>query len=123
VSRALDLRKTGGRGLPVGNISPVRDFLHVDDVVRAYRLLVERGRPGEVYNVSSGEGRSIAAMAQVVLQKAGVEAALEEKPELMRAVDIPVLVGSAEKLERETGWRPGHTFDDIVEDLIFAATE
>ena len=40
--------------VPVGNLTPRRDFTDVRDVVRAYRLLVEHGEPGEVYNVCTG---------------------------------------------------------------------
>jgi GDP-4-dehydro-6-deoxy-D-mannose reductase len=108
--------------MPVGNTTPVRDFLHVEDVVRAYRLLVERGTPGQVYNVCSGAGRSVAEIVRLILAKTGVEAVLEEKPELMRGVDIPALVGENARLARDTGWRPARSFDDIIEDLIVAAS-
>jgi len=42
--------------VPVGNLEPIRDFLHVDDVVDAYLALIERGTPGTCYNVASGSG-------------------------------------------------------------------
>ena len=48
--------------MPTGNLAPVRDLLDVRDVVRAYRLLLQRGEPGEAYNVARGEGMSLAEL-------------------------------------------------------------
>ena len=52
--------------MTIGNGDVVRDFLHVSDVVDAYLALLERGVPGEVYNVCSGEGASVRAARRVV---------------------------------------------------------
>ena len=121
VSRALALRASGGGALTLGNSSPVRDFLHVADVAEAYCLLLERGQPGEAYNVCSGEGVSVATLAEAVLQRAGVTADISQDPALVRPVDLPQLVGTADKLRRETGWRPSRSRDDIIDDLLRAA--
>jgi GDP-4-dehydro-6-deoxy-D-mannose reductase len=122
VERSRQLATTGSTELAVGNTTPVRDYLHVEDVVRAYRLLVERGKAGEVYNVCSGAGMSVRKIAERVLQKLGISATLVERPDLMRPVDIPVLIGNNERLMRATGWQPLRSFDDIIEDLIRAAS-
>jgi GDP-4-dehydro-6-deoxy-D-mannose reductase len=121
VTRALALPKRGGQ-LTVGNGDTVRDFLHVEDVVNAYLSLVELGTPGEVYNVSSGEGVSIRALAESVLQRIGVPADISSDPALTRPVDVPVQIGSNAKLRRTTGWTPRRTREDIIDDLIHAAT-
>jgi GDP-4-dehydro-6-deoxy-D-mannose reductase len=121
VARALALPKSGGR-LTVGNGDTVRDFLHVEDVVNAYLSLVEKGVPGEVYNVCSGEGVSIRALAESVLQRIGVPADISSDPALTRPVDVPVQIGSNAKLRRTTGWTPRRTREDIIDDLIHAAT-
>ena len=118
--RALRVRAAGERCLRLGNTAPVRDFSHVADVVRAYVLLVERGTPGEVYNVASGTGVDVATLARRILAHAGVDAKLEVDPALVRAVDVPVLIGDAGKLRATTGWSPEHTLDTIIEDLIRA---
>lgn len=123
VSRALALRDAGGSALPLGNTTPVRDYLHVEDVAEAYCLLAERGRAGEAYNVSSGRGLSVETLAHEVLARAGVAAAIEQDPALVRPVDLPVLVGSARKLQEATGWKPTRTSDDIIDDLIRSATD
>ena len=121
VRRALALPKTGGT-LQIGNGDTVRDFLHVADVVDAYLLLLERGATGEAYNVSSGEGTSVRGLAAAVLHRLDRAADISTDPALARPVDVPVLVGSNRKLRRATDWAPIRTRDDIIDDLIHAAT-
>jgi GDP-4-dehydro-6-deoxy-D-mannose reductase len=122
VRRAMALRKEWNGVLGLGSTSPVRDFLHVADVARAYMLLLDRGTPGEVYNVCSGEGIDIAALARRVLAHVGADARLETDPALVRPVEIPALVGDATKLREATGWSPTRSLDTLIEDLIRAAS-
>ncbi len=121
VARASALPKSGG-SLVIGNPDTVRDFLHVSDVADAYLSLLEKGVVGEAYNVSSGEGVTVRQLATTVLQHLGVHAEITTDPALMRRVDVPVLVGSNSKLRHATGWAPRRTRDDIIDDLIHAAT-
>jgi len=121
VHRALGLPPSGGT-LAIGNGETVRDFLHVADVVDAYLALMELGVAGEVYNVSSGHGTSVRALGELVLQRVGVSAEISSDPTLSRPVDVPVLIGSSSKLRRATGWAPRHTREDIIDDLVHAAT-
>jgi GDP-4-dehydro-6-deoxy-D-mannose reductase len=96
----------------------MRDYVHVDDVVDAYLSLAERGRPGESYNVASGRGVTARQLATDVLHRAGVRADISTDPALVRATDIPTLIGSPAKLARETGWAPRKTHLDIIDDLL-----
>ena len=121
VARALALPRTGGV-LAMGNGETVRDFLHVSDVVEAYLALLELGVAGEAYNVCSGEGVSVRALAESVLQRVGISAEISSDAALSRPVDVPVQIGSNAKLRRATGWTPRHTREDIIDDLIHAAT-
>lgn len=116
VKRVGQLRETGSSVLPLGNMTPVRDFLHVADVVTAYITLCEGADSGEVYNVCSGKGRTVGEIAEAVLKIGGVQAVPKSDPDLVRPVDLPVLVGDNSKL-RATGWEPAFTFDDMVTDL------
>lgn len=122
VSRAAALRGeasgTGPRALRMGNQAPVRDYLHVSDVVAAYIALAERGTPGEAYNVASGVGVSAGDVARRILARLALDAPVESDPALVRAADVPALVGDPTKLRAATGWTPRHTFDDILDDLI-----
>ena len=122
VRRTLALRTGGGTTLRVGNADTIRDYLHVGDVVDAYLALLERGVPGEAYNVCSGEGVAVRDLTARVLERAEVRADIASDPSLQRATDVPALVGSPEKLARATGWRPRRTRDDIIDELLHAAT-
>lgn len=123
VARALALRAApAGTPLSVGNTAPIRDFLHVSDVVAAYISLLHRGVPGEAYNVASGTGLSVQEVVVRVLARVGVAAPIATDPALVRPVDVPALVGNAHKLHNTTGWRATRAFDDIIDDLIHAAT-
>ena len=123
VSRALALRSSpAGSPLSLGNITPIRDFLHVSDVVAAYISLCRRGTPGEAYNVASGTGRSVQAIVEAVLARTGVQAQLAVDPALVRPADVPELVGDPRKLQHATGWRAMRSFEDIIDDLIHATT-
>lgn len=103
--------------LRVGNLEPIRDFSHVKDVVAAYRLLLEAGEPGRAYNVCSGEGRSIRSLLDELLELSGVHARVEVDPARVRPVDLPSLVGDAERLRR-LGWTPRHTVRDALADVL-----
>jgi GDP-4-dehydro-6-deoxy-D-mannose reductase len=100
----------------------VRDFLHVRDVTRAYMALVQTGTPGEVYNVCSGTGWTVSALADRVLAAAGVEAPVVSEPALVRDIDVPWLVGDSTKVRSATGWAPSLSCNDIIDDLLNAAS-
>jgi GDP-4-dehydro-6-deoxy-D-mannose reductase len=121
VSRARGLPSTGG-ALQLGNTTPVRDYLHVADVVAAYAVLLEQGTPGEVYNVSSGTGIAVHDIAERVLKRLRMSAAITSDPALTRPVDVPILIGDNAKLKAATGWAPRYTVDDIIDDLIHGTT-
>jgi GDP-4-dehydro-6-deoxy-D-mannose reductase len=111
-----------GTPMPVGNRSPIRDFLHVSDVVAAYISLCQRGTPGEAYNVASGTGYSVQQILDKVLARTGARVVPTEDPTLVRPVDVPVLIGDPRKLQHATQWRARRSLDDIIEDLLHAAT-
>jgi len=116
--RIVEARRGGSHRVPAGNLSARRDLTDVRDVVRAYRLLVELGRPGDVYNVCSGEAVSIAQLAERMLALAGGGLELVADPELVRPVDVPVLCGSPRKLVESTGWQPQVPLDQSLADVL-----
>jgi GDP-4-dehydro-6-deoxy-D-mannose reductase len=104
--RIVDAGRSGAHALKVGTLTTRRDFTDVRDVVAAYRLLMERGVPGDVYNVCSGRDVAMSEVAAQLLELAGADLTFETDPELVRPVDVPVLRGDAGKLRDATGWQP-----------------
>lgn len=102
--------------LKVGNLSAQRDFVHVDDGAEAYRVLAEKGRPGEVYNLACGQAWSIGDALDMLMKTSGVEARVEQDPERMRPVDLPLLVGDSKRL-RDLGWQPRRNLEQALADL------
>src|SRR5215213_8137319 len=101
--------------LEVGNLESRRDFVHVDDAAAAYRLLVERGAPGTVYNLASGRAVSMREALERLLRISGVEVEVKEGAFPPRPQDIPVLSGDASRL-RALGWKMERTLDDALSD-------
>jgi GDP-4-dehydro-6-deoxy-D-mannose reductase len=110
--------RDGGDRVRVGDLSARRDFTDVRDVVRAYRLLVELGAPGEVYNVCTGRDLAVQELADQMLALATRPMRLEPDPALLRPVEVPVLRGDATKLRAATGWAPSIPIEQTVADLL-----
>ncbi len=104
--RILAALRTGSGVLRTGNLSARRDFTDVRDVVRAYRLLLERGEPGAAYNVCSGRDVSMEEVVSRLMAISGADLRVEPDPELMRPGDVPALRGDASRLEAIAGWSP-----------------
>lgn len=104
--------------LKVGNLSSRRDFTHVEDVVRAYRLIAEKGVPGEVYNVGSGVTYSAQEVLDMLRGMARCEVPVVQDPARMRPSDTPVICCDHTKLTRDTGWQPKLGIERIVGDTL-----
>lgn len=114
----------GARVLDVGNLDVVRDYLDVRDVATAYAALVEAGRPGQVYNVGSGVGRSMRQMLEGLVRAFGQEVEIRTAARRFRASDQPVFVSDIAKLRRHTGWLPTYSMEQTLADLArFAVDE
>ena len=117
-SRIARAEREGGEVLTVGDLSARRDFTDVRDVVRAYRLLVERGEPGQVYNVCSGTDLAVQDLADQLVAQAKVPLRLEVDQALLRPVELPVLRGSHDRLSEATGWQPEIPIERTLTDLL-----
>ena len=118
VSRLLDARDRGQREIRVGNLASRRDFSDVRDVVRAYRMLVQYGQSGEIYNVASGVDVGLLDVATELVDLIAPGVQLVRDPELFRPVEVPVMRGSAAKLHDLTGWEPSFTLGESLRDVI-----
>lgn len=101
----------------IGDGSIVRDFVDIDDVIRAYEAILATGAAGEVYNVCSGKGHSILDIVHCLSASTGIPVTVEQDAHLVRPVDNPALVGSYEKLHKATGWRPECTLEHSLEKM------
>jgi len=104
--------------IKVGSLDKARDFTDVRDIVRAYRLLMEKGRVGEVYHVASEKATQVSEILNRLINMATVEVEVVKDEERVRPVDISVLVGSAAKIREETGWRPEISLDRSLTDIL-----
>lgn len=116
--QVAELERSGDGALRPGNLTARRDFTDVRDVARAYRLLVERGTPGEVYQVCSGVDVGVEEVARRLLAIAETDADIQPDPELARPVDVPTLVGDPGRLHDATGWEPGYELDETLADTL-----
>jgi GDP-4-dehydro-6-deoxy-D-mannose reductase len=119
--RVADAERAEGRKVNVGRLDVVRDLSDVRDVVRAYRLLVEHGTPGEAFNVCSGRGVTVRTVADTLLAMSDAPLELVVDPELVRPVDVPRLVGSPDRLRAATGWEPQIPLEQTLHDVLTAA--
>ncbi|MDQ1437920.1 MAG: GDP-4-dehydro-6-deoxy-D-mannose reductase [Acidimicrobiaceae bacterium] len=119
--RIVEAKASGAAALRVGNLTPRRDITDVRDVVRAYRLLVERGEPGRSYNICSGHDVAIADLVVRMCALAGVpDLAIDVDPDLLRPADVPVLRGDPGRLVEATGWHPEISLDQTLADTLAA---
>jgi GDP-4-dehydro-6-deoxy-D-mannose reductase len=102
----------------VGNLDAERDFTDVRDMVKAYCLSLEKGKSGEVYNISSGHCFSMKKVLDMLIEFSGVKVKVEEAPERMRPSDVPVLLGDSTKFRKETGWKPEIPFEKTLKDIL-----
>ena len=102
----------------VGNLESVRDFTDVRDTVRAYWLAVEKGRPGEVYNIASGREITIRQLLDKLVELSRTRVEVEIDPDRLRPSDVEVLIGDASKFHADTGWEPTIPLEQTLEDLL-----
>ena len=102
----------------VGNLSAKRDYTDVRDIVKAYRLLLEKGTPSEVYNVCSGVTHDGHEILNFLIEVSGKKLTVKKDPDKLRPSDTPLIVGSYEKLNKDTGWRPSISLKQTLVDVI-----
>jgi GDP-4-dehydro-6-deoxy-D-mannose reductase len=104
--------------IAVGNLEARRDIHDVRDTVRAYRLILDRGADGRVYNVCSGRAIQIGALLDMLLAHARVPITIRVDPARYRPSDVPLLLGDPARLQTELGWVPEIPIDQTLEDLL-----
>jgi GDP-4-dehydro-6-deoxy-D-mannose reductase len=102
----------------VGNLSAKRDFTDVRDVVRAYVDLAQHGEKGEIYNVGSGEAVSIEDILKMILSKSRESIEVNQDPNKLRPVDVPIIEADISKLSKATRWERRIALKRTIEDTL-----
>jgi len=102
----------------VGNLAAKRDFTDVRDVVRAYALLIQKGEPGETYNVGSSHAVSIEEVLTQILSLSAKQIQVSVDPDRLRPVDIPIIEADITKLREVTNWTPAIPLQQTLEETL-----
>lgn len=101
----------------VGNLNVSRDYTDVRDIIEAYLAVIDKGVPGEAYNVCSGKGYLLEELLTTITSFSSKKIKIIVDQSRLRPVDIPILIGSSEKLRRDTGWRPAIDIKVTLKDM------
>jgi len=118
VAQISSAKISGQKTIKVGNLAAKRDYSDVRDIARAYRLLIEQGRSGEIYNVCSGKSLSGQEILNKLLSAAQVQLTPVVDKARLRPVDNPDIYGSHQKITQDTGWRPQIPINTTLEDVL-----
>jgi len=113
------IKLNGGKGnIVAGDVSIIRDFLDVRDVVDAYYKLLVNGKVGEVYNVCSGIGITLREAIKIMCEILDIDVEIRVDKKLIRPADNNIIIGSNEKIKNELKWKPEHTIRESLTDVI-----
>lgn len=120
IKKILDIKKSDkNKGeIETGDLTIIRDFVDVRDVVRAYYLLLTEGRKGEIYNICSGKGITLKEVVELIADEIGVKVTTKTNPDYVRPNDNMEIVGSAYKLESELSWERRYDFKQTIKDMV-----
>jgi GDP-4-dehydro-6-deoxy-D-mannose reductase len=104
--------------IKVGNLEAFRDFTDVRDIVRGYWLALEKGKPGEVYNLCSGRAYRIRDVLDMLISMVGIKVEVRQEAARMRPSDVPRLEGDNAKFVGDTGWKIEIPFEQTLADLV-----
>lgn len=120
IRRILNIYETGEKSgiIETGDITIVRDFVDVRDVVKAYWILLRKGTPGQLYNICSGKRISLQRIINMISDYLGIDIRTKVNPEYVKPSDNKIIIGSAEKIFRELGWKSNISIEETLKDMI-----
>jgi GDP-4-dehydro-6-deoxy-D-mannose reductase len=101
----------------VGNLTAKRDFSDVLDVVKAYKLLMDKGEIGEVYNIGSGQSVTMQAVLDELIGLSKVKVVVKEDPQRLRPSDIPEMRADISKIGK-LGYKPQIALTDSLSQVL-----
>ena len=106
--------------LQVGDLQTYRDMSDVRDVVQAYVALMDRGQPGEAYNIASGVSRSMQSLLDEMIALTGLRVEVRSRADLLRPSEHSILQVDLRKIHSEIGWKPRFTLTQTLSDTLQA---
>lgn len=116
--QVIEIEKGLSSEILVGNLDAQRDYTDVRDIARAYRLLLEKGKTGEIYNLCSGVAHSGSDMLAGILANTDCKPEIKQDSSKVRPSDNPIIYGSPKKLTDHTGWKPEIPFETTLADVV-----
>lgn len=102
----------------VGTLDVARDFSDVRDIVRGYFLALTQGKPGEVYNLGSGQAHTVRELLETLIEASGVPVEIIQDADRVRPVDVPCIVADCTRLRELTGWQTQIPFEQSLRDVL-----
>jgi GDP-4-dehydro-6-deoxy-D-mannose reductase len=118
VRRAVQIEKGNEKVLKVGNLEARRAITDVRDLIQALISLAEKGRPGEVYNISGSKVYQIREVVSMIGKIMNREFDVEVDQALIRPTDEPIIYGDSTRLMRDTGWKQAYSLEQTLSDMI-----
>ena len=116
--RAIEAERTGVYELRVGNLDTRRAIMDQRDLVNALMLLAEKGKAGDVYNISSEHIYQMRDIVTMIEEQIGHELKINVDPALIRPTDEKIIVGDVTKLKRDTGWKQDIPMKQTIADML-----
>ncbi len=116
--RAVLAERSGNYELRVGNLNTRRAIMDQRDLVSALLLLAEKGKPGDVYNISSEKIYKISEIVEMIEEQIGHKFTLKVDESLIRPTDEKVIVGDITKLKKDTNWQQKISMQETIKDML-----
>lgn len=116
--QVAEIERSGKDGkIQVGNLKVKRDFSHVKDVVRAYRMILESDNCNRIYNVGSGNAYSLEDMLTYIIGLSKQDIEIEVDQDRIRPMDQPVICCDRSLIGKELGWEPQYDVFDALKEM------
>lgn len=116
--RAVQAERTGVYELRVGNLDTQRAIMDQRDLVKALILLAEKGKAGDVYNISSEYVYRMRDIVSMIETQIGHKLEIKVDPKLIRPTDEKIIVGDISKIQKDTGWKQDIPMKQTIADML-----
>ena len=116
--RAVEAEKTSNWELKVGNLDTKRAIMDQRDLVKGLMLLAEKGKAGDVYNISSEYVYQMSDIVKMIEKQVGHKLEIKVDEKLIRPTDEKIIVGDITKLKEDTGWYQDIRMEQTISDML-----